>query len=212
MATPAKITVPREAPVLRANNTTVSTATIAPPKAAREIAHPESAPAAQHAVTASPAPALTPMVLGEASLLPNNFCKTHSAHDSAAPESRQAAVRGRREYQKCIPQYRWGRLELPAKACAKTDSPRPGTNSKARLPGKGPSQGKNTNFVSYAFSRISSKIAYASPQRLLGFRLNRFFSMKYTRLFLTAVNLFQAGCSIKYCCTYSFIPSSSSPR
>ena len=65
-ATPAKITVVREAPVRWPMNTTRSMAAMAPAKAPAAMDQPEMAPQAQHRVTASPAPALTPMMLGEA--------------------------------------------------------------------------------------------------------------------------------------------------
>ena len=67
IATPDKITVVRDAPVRRASITTISTAAMAPPNAATDVAQPERTPNAQQTVTASPAPALMPMMPGDAS-------------------------------------------------------------------------------------------------------------------------------------------------
>ena len=64
--------------------------------AAVEMIHPDKAPAAQHTVTPRPAPALTPMILGDASLLERTFCRTAPETDNPAPARRQAIVRGRR--------------------------------------------------------------------------------------------------------------------
>ena len=67
-ATPPRTTVMREAPVRRATSTTIITAAIPPQNDIPATAHPAAAPpAAQQMETARPAPALTPMMLGEAS-------------------------------------------------------------------------------------------------------------------------------------------------
>ena len=80
--------------------TPVPAAAKAPPKAARDTVQPDSAPKAQHTVTARPAPALTPMMPGEASLLPRTLCRIQPAAAKAPPERIQARVLGSREYQK----------------------------------------------------------------------------------------------------------------
>ena len=69
MATPMRITVPREAPHFFAPKLTAITAAKAPRKAKTDIRQPPASPRAAHRVTASPAPALTPMMLGDASRL-----------------------------------------------------------------------------------------------------------------------------------------------
>ena len=102
-ATPAKITVVRDAPASFAAKDTASTAANAPRKAAPAIAQPDRKPSAPQTVTARPAPALTPMMLGEARGLHNTFWITQPAVLRAAPASRHAAVRGSRENQKIRP-------------------------------------------------------------------------------------------------------------
>jgi hypothetical protein len=98
-ATPPKITVVLDAPIFWAVSATSNTAATAPPKAAPAIIQPENTPKAQHSVTASPAPALTPMIPGDANLFVNTLCITAPDTDSAAPDSTQATVLGTLAYQ-----------------------------------------------------------------------------------------------------------------
>ena len=81
---------------------------MAPAKAAPAMAQPDNAPRAQQTVTAKPAPALTPIILGEANRLCSTIWITAPDTARAAPDSRQAAVLGRREYQKINPAVPWG--------------------------------------------------------------------------------------------------------
>ena len=100
MATPMSITVPREAPKRRAPRLTAITAAKAPAKAARESLHPPMTPAAAQAVTARPAPAFTPMTLGEARPFESTPCMTAPETASAAPERRLPSTRGILAYQR----------------------------------------------------------------------------------------------------------------
>ena len=59
-------------------------------------------PMAQHTVTARPAPALTPMMLGDASWLASTFWITAPDTARALPARRQAKVRGKRTYQRIL--------------------------------------------------------------------------------------------------------------
>ena len=97
-ATPPSTTVVLEALLFLATMTTRKVAAIAPKKADPATAHAAYDPNAQQAATASPAPALTPMIPGDARLLASTFCMTAPDTASPAPAIRLAAVRGRRTY------------------------------------------------------------------------------------------------------------------
>ena len=98
-ATPPRMTVVLDALVRRENRKMNRTVIRLPPKAAQETARPDNAPAAQQRVTPRPAPALTPMMPGEASLLASTFCST--APDTA-PAAREARVRGSLAYSRML--------------------------------------------------------------------------------------------------------------
>ena len=102
-ATPPKITVVLDAPIFCAVTATSNTEHNAPQNAAPAMTQPEILPIAQQMVTVSPAPELTPIILGDASLFPNTPCMTAPETANAAPESRQATVLGSLEYQKILP-------------------------------------------------------------------------------------------------------------
>ena len=102
-ATPPSITVVLDAFIFCAVKDTRNTAKSAPRKEAPAIIQPLIAPHAQQIVTASPAPAFTPMIPGEASLLASTPCITVPDTASPAPASRHAAVLGSLIYQKILP-------------------------------------------------------------------------------------------------------------
>ncbi len=93
-ATPPKITVVLDAFIRYEKRKIIKTVTRLPEKAAHETANPENVPAARQSVTPSPAPALTPIIPGEASLLSKTFCSTAPDTERAAPEANAASVRG----------------------------------------------------------------------------------------------------------------------
>ena len=66
IATPIRMTVPLDAPSFFETRLTIITAAKAPTNENRESRHPPKMPKAVHSVTASPAPELTPIILGEA--------------------------------------------------------------------------------------------------------------------------------------------------
>src|SRR5699024_3243027 len=87
IATPARTSVMREAPVASAKTSTSPTPAIAPAKAASGCSAAAGA-SAQHSVTASPAPALTPMICGAAS----GFASTVWMMDPAAASASVTAA------------------------------------------------------------------------------------------------------------------------
>ena len=69
----------------RIRHATTKTANKAPAKADPAINHPDSVPNAHPMVTANPAPAFTPIIPGEASLLFNTLCIMAPATANPAP-------------------------------------------------------------------------------------------------------------------------------
>jgi hypothetical protein len=74
------------------------TATRLPKKAEAETATPDMIPNEAAMVTPSPAPALTPIMLGEASLFASTCCNIAPEHASAAPAKSDANTLGILEY------------------------------------------------------------------------------------------------------------------
>src|SRR5699024_5136870 len=97
-ATPVKIRVIREAPARWETASTSMALPKAPPKAAMGVSPTAMGARAQHRATAAPAPALTPITLGEARGLASTVWITAPATARQAPAARQPAVRGSRTY------------------------------------------------------------------------------------------------------------------
>ena len=96
MATPASTRVILDAPARSEINSTNITPARAPKKAATGVSPTAPGAAAQHRAVASPAPELTPMMLGAARGLFSTPWMMTPAQASAAPASRQPHSRGRR--------------------------------------------------------------------------------------------------------------------
>lgn len=101
-ATPIKITVPRDAPHRLAPTLMSMAARKAPTKENSESLQPPIIPHAEQRVTASPAPAFTPISPGDASRLASTPCITAPETESAAPHSRLAKTLGKRTYHKIL--------------------------------------------------------------------------------------------------------------
>ena len=97
-ATPASTRVSRDAPVRSATVSTRTAPKNAPARAAKGTAATAPGFMAQQMAAASPAPELTPMVLGAARGFASTPWIMAPAHARAAPARSPAQVRGRRTY------------------------------------------------------------------------------------------------------------------
>ncbi len=96
IATPVSTRVIRDAPARCDTASTSMALPNAPAKAAAGVRETAAGARAQQSATAAPAPAFTPITLGAARGFARTVCITAPETASAAPATRQPAVRGRR--------------------------------------------------------------------------------------------------------------------